>query len=158
MSRWFARSISSASSSSRAIASGHQLAPAWTILLRSVGTASARGAVTVRVATRAIGAHAFGGRAKDVGEIAPHLALVDQPGETAGAGQYTQKRHFGQAHCARAIVDHEDLVAGERQFIAAPGTGPVYRGDEFDVGTRARILDAVARLVGEFAEIDHFGV
>src|SRR5436853_590032 len=44
----------------------------------------------------AVGAHPFGGGAKDVGEITPHLALVDQPGEAAVAGQYTEKRHFGQ--------------------------------------------------------------
>ena len=32
-----------------------------------------------------IGAHAFGGGAEHVGEVAPHFALVDQPGEAAGA-------------------------------------------------------------------------
>ena len=106
----------------------------------------------------AIGAHPFGSGAKDVGEITPHLALVDQPGEAAGAGQHRQERHFGQADGARPVVDHDDLVTGERQLIAAAGAGPVYGGNEFETRMGARILDAVAGLVGESAEINLFGV
>src|SRR6185503_17166918 len=34
----------------------------------------------------AVGAHALGGGAEDIGEVAPHFALVDQPREAAGAG------------------------------------------------------------------------
>src|SRR5205085_5737447 len=56
------------------------------------------------------------------------------------------------------VVDHNDLVAGERQLVAASGAGAVYGGDEFETGVRTRILDAVPRLIGEFAEIDLFGV
>ena len=117
-----------------------------------------RGAVDQPPGLGAIGAHPFGGRAKDVGEIAPHLALVDQPSEAAGAGQYRQQRHFGQADRARPVVDHDNLVTGECQLIAAAGTSAVYGCDEFETGVRARILDSVAGLVGEFAEIDLFGV
>ena len=106
----------------------------------------------------AIGAHALGGGAEHIGEVAPDLALVDQPGQTAGAGQDAEQRHLGKADRARPVVDHDDLVAGERQLVAAAGAGAVDRGDEFETRMRARILDPVARLVGKFAEIDLCGV
>ena len=102
----------------------------------------------------AVGAHPLGGGAEHVGEVAPHLALVDEPRQAAGARQHAEQRHFGQAHRARAVVDHDDLVAGERQLVAAAGAGAVDRGQEFEARIGARILDAVAGLVGEFAEID----
>src|SRR6185437_2335115 len=71
-----------------------------------------------------------------------------------GAGEHAQKRHFRQAHRRRAVIDHDDLVAGERHFIAAAGAGAIDRGDEFQAALPRRFLDAVPRLVGEFAEID----
>src|SRR5205807_2003398 len=94
-----------------------------------------------------IGAHAFGGGAKHVGEVAPDLALVDEARQPARSGQDAEQRHLGQADGARSVVDHDDLVAGERELIAAAGAGAIYGGDEFEAGMRARILDAVARLV-----------
>src|SRR4029077_16661103 len=56
-----------------------------------------RGAVDQPPRLCTVGTHPFGSGAKDVREIAPHLALVDQPSEAAGAGEYPQKRHLGQA-------------------------------------------------------------
>ena len=37
---------------------------------------------------RAFAAHALGQRGEDIGEVAAHLALVDQAGEAAGARQH----------------------------------------------------------------------
>jgi hypothetical protein len=107
---------------------------------------------------RPLGAHALGGGAEDVGEVAPHPALVDQAGEAAGAGQHAEQRHFGQADRGGAVVDHGDLVAGQRHFVAAAGGGAVQRGEELQAGVFAGILEAVARLVGELAEVHLPGV
>jgi len=103
----------------------------------------------------AVGAHALGGGAEHVRQVAPHLALVHQPRQPSGARQHAEQRHFGQAHRARAVVDHRDLVAGERELVAAAGGGAVQRGEELEPGMARRVLDAVARLVGELAEV-HF--
>src|SRR6267142_1085552 len=101
----------------------------------------------------AVGAHAFRGGAEDVGEVAPHLSLVDQSGQSSRARQYAQKRNLGQADGRGAVVDHGDLVAGERELVAAARGGAVERGEELEAGMLARVLDAVARLVGELAEV-----
>ena len=102
---------------------------------------------------RALRAHAFDQRAEDVGVVAAHVALVGEAREAAGAGQHAEQRHLGQAHRRRAVVDQADLVAGERQLVAAAGGRAVARGDELEPGVAARVLDAVARLVGELAEV-----
>src|SRR4029077_233993 len=54
-----------------------------------------------------------------------------------------------------AIVDQNDLVAGQGQFVAAAGSGPIERRKELKAGVSAGVFDAVARFVGEFAKI-HF--
>ena len=101
-----------------------------------------------------LGAHALGHGAEQVRMIAPDLALVGKPGEAAGSGQYAQQRHFRQAHGRGAVVDHQDFIAGERELVAAASRGAVQRREEFQARMPARVLDAVARLIGEFAEID----
>jgi hypothetical protein len=106
----------------------------------------------------ALGADAFGQGAEDVGVVAAHAALVGDAGEAAGAGQHAEQRHFGQADGGGAVVDQQDLVAGQRQLVAAAGGGAVAGGEELEAGVTAGILDAVARLVGEFAEIHLPGV
>ena len=103
---------------------------------------------------RPLPAHAFGRRAKNIGEVAPHFALVGQPRQPSGAGQDAQQRHFRQAHRRRAIVDQKDFIAGERQLVAAAGAGAVDGGEEPDAVVGAGILHAVARFVGELAEVD----
>ena len=50
------------------------------------------------------------------------------------------------------------MIGGQRQFIAAAGRGAVDDGDETLAGILAGILQPVAGLVGEFAEIDLVGV
>jgi len=75
--------------------------------------------------------------------------LVGQPREAAGARQHAQQRHFGQADRRRSIVHEHDLVARERQLVPAAGRGAVARGEELQPRVPARVLDAVARLVGD---------
>jgi hypothetical protein len=77
-----------------------------------------------------LAAHAFGGGAEDVGQVVAHVALVGHAGQAAGAGQHAQQRHLGQADGAAAVVDQDDLVAGQRQLVAAAGAGAVDGGEE----------------------------
>ena len=46
-----------------------------------------------------------------------------------------------------------DLVAGERQLVAAAGADAVERGEVLDAAVRAHVLDAEPRLVRELAEV-----
>ena len=107
---------------------------------------------------RALAFDAFLGGAEHVGVVAPHFALVGHAGEPAGAGQNRKQRQFRQRHRRRAVVDQHDVIGGEREFIAAAGRGAVDGADRFEPGILAQILDAVAGLVGELAEIDLMGV
>ena len=90
--------------------------------------------------------------------VAAHLALVGDAGEPAGAGQHREQRQFRQRHRRRAVVDQHDVVGRERELVAAARRGAVDHADGREAGVLARILDAVARLVGELAEIDLVGV
>ncbi len=101
----------------------------------------------------ALAAHAFDQGAENVGMVVAHLALVGHAGQSAGAGQHAQQRHFGQRHGRRAVVDQHDFVAGQRQLVAAAGAGAVERGDELQAAVAAGVLDAVAGFVGELAEV-----
>ena len=47
-----------------------------------------------------------------------------------GTGQHTQQRHLGQADGRGSVVDQNDLVAGQRHFVTAAGTGAVDGGQE----------------------------
>ena len=107
---------------------------------------------------RALAFDAFLGGAEHVGMVAAHFALVGDAGEAAGAGQHREQRQFRQRHRSRAVVDQHDVVGGERQLIAAAGRGAVDGADGFEPGMLAQILDAVAGLVGELAEVDLVGV
>ena len=103
---------------------------------------------------RLLAAHPFSSGAKNIGQVVAHMALVGQARESAGAGQHTQQRHFGQRHRRRPVVDQQDLIAGQRQLIAATGAGAVDRGQKPQPRVAAAVFDAVAGLIGELAEID----
>jgi hypothetical protein len=105
-----------------------------------------------------LAAHAFAGGAEDVGQVVAHLALVGDAGQAAGAGQHAQQRHLGQADGAAAVVHQDDLVAGQRQLVAAAGAGAVDGGQELQAAVGAAVFQAVARLVGELAEVHLPGV
>ncbi len=102
----------------------------------------------------ALALHALGDGAEHVGPVAPHLALVDQAGEPAGAGQDGEQRRLGKRDRRRAVVDEDDLVAGEGQLVAAAGRGALARGQEAQPASARRVLHGHARLVGELAEVD----
>ena len=107
---------------------------------------------------RALALDAFLDGAEIVGVVAAHLALVDHAGQPAGARQHRQQRHFRQRHRRRAVVGEDDVIGRQRQFIAAAGRGAVDDGDKTLPGILAGILQAVAGLVGEFAEVHFVGV
>ncbi len=69
------------------------------------------------------------------------------PGSTPSSGT------SGQAHGAIAVVHQDDLVAGQGQLVAAAGAGAVHRGEELQAAVLGRVLQAVAGLVGELAEV-----
>ena len=106
----------------------------------------------------ALALDAFLDGAEIIGVVAAHLALVDHARQPAGARQHRQQRHFRQRHRGRAIVGEDDVIGRQRQFITAAGRGAVDDGDETLPGILAGILQPVAGLVGEFAEIDLVGV
>ncbi len=74
------------------------------------------------------------------------------PGSTASSGT------SGSAHGAGAVVDEHDLVARQGQLVAAAGRGAVDRGDPRLAGVGGGVLDRVAGLVRELAEVDLVGV
>ena len=67
---------------------------------------------------------------RTVGQVAAHLALVDHTSQAAGSRQHAQQRNFRQTDGAGAIVDQQDLIAGQRQLVAAAGGGAVQRGEK----------------------------
>ncbi len=79
----------------------------------------------------AVGAHAFGGRAEDIGAVAPDFALVDDSRQAAGAGEHAEQRNLRQRYGGRPVVDHGDLVAGKGELVAAACGRAVQRRDEF---------------------------
>ena len=97
--------------------------------------------------------HALGGGAEDVGQVVAHLALVGDAGQAAGAGQHAQQRHLGQAHGRAAVIDQQDLVAGQGQLVAATGAGTVDGGQELQAAVRGGGYESVAGLVVELAEV-----
>ena len=86
--------------------------------------------------------------------IATNLALVGDPGQPTGARQDREQRHLGQRHCRRAVIEQDDVIGRERKLIAASRRRSVDDANGAQAGMRARVLDAIARLVGELAEID----
>src|SRR5207247_3777690 len=91
--------------------------------------------------------HALGRRREAVGAVAPDLPLVDEAREPAGAGKHAEERHLGERDRRRTVVDEQDLVAGERQLVAAARGRPVERGERPDAGLGAHLLEVEAGLV-----------
>ena len=102
---------------------------------------------------RLFAAHAFARGAEDIRQVVADMALVGEPRQAAGAGQDAEQRHLRQADRARAIVDEDDLVARERQLVAAAGARAVDGGEKPEPLMLRRVFQAVAGLVGEFAEV-----
>ena len=103
----------------------------------------------------ALALDALGERGEDVGEVAPHLRLSTTrvsppvPGSTPSSGT------SGSDTADDAVVDEQDLVARQRQLVAAAGrrrrcTPRASAAREF----ARRVLERQPRLVGELAEVD----
>ena len=103
---------------------------------------------------RPLAAHAFRCRAEIIRPIMAYLALVDQPRQTAGAGQHGQQRQFGKRYGRGAVIDQHDVIGGKGELVTATGCRAVDRAKIGLVGVFRRVLDTVTGLVGEFAEID----
>ncbi len=102
---------------------------------------------------RALAFHAFGDGAEHVGAVAPDLALVHDARQPAGAGQHAEQRRLRQADRTVPVVHQDDLVARQRELVAAAGADAVDGGEELDPGMLARVLDRQPGLVGELAEV-----
>ena len=102
---------------------------------------------------RAAALDPLGDRAQHVGVVAAHPALVDQTGEATGARQHAEQGNLGQRDGGAAVVDEQQHVARQGELVAAARTGAVDRCDPRLARVRRRVLDAVARLVGELAEV-----
>jgi len=106
----------------------------------------------------ALPSHALDQRAEDVRVVVAHSALVGDAGQSARARQHAQQGHLGQRNGRRAVVDQEDLIAGQGQFIAAPRARAIQRRDELQAAVAAGVFDAVTGFIGELAEVDLPGV
>ena len=102
---------------------------------------------------RPLSLHPFAEAREDIGEVAPDLPLVDDTGETTGAGKHGEQRHFREGDRGGRVVHEEDLVTGERKFVSAARAGPAYRRDGLEPGVLRCILDIEPRLVRVFAEV-----
>src|SRR5680860_120303 len=92
-------------------------------------------------------------RGEHVGEVLADVALVDDAGEPAGAGQDAEQGNLRQRDGRRPVVHQDQLVARQRQLVPAAGRGAVDLGDVGLAGAGCGVLDAVASLVGELAEV-----
>jgi hypothetical protein len=82
------------------------------------------------------------------------VALVDDPGQPARAGQDGQERHLRERHGRVPVVDEQDVLGGQGQLVAATRGGAVDGGQPVLPGVGGGVLDGAARLVGELAEVD----
>src|SRR6202030_465207 len=83
-----------------------------------------------------------------------HPALVRNAREAPRPRQYAEQRNFGQRNAGGAVVDQVNLIASESELIATAGARTMHRRDELQSRAAACVLDAVARLISKFAEID----
>ena len=93
-----------------------------------------RGLTTASTSPQALARSALcavGRRAEDIREIAPHAPLVGHSRQPARARQDAQQGHLGQAHGRRAVVDQDDLVAGQGQLVPAAGAAPLHAAMNF---------------------------
>ena len=88
-----------------------------------------------------------------VGEITPDVALVDDPRQTPGPWQDPEEGQLRERDRRRPVVDEEDAVTRERELVPTARRGTVHRSDPDLPGVVGRVLDGVARLVGELAEV-----
>ena len=103
---------------------------------------------------RAAPAHTLPDRTEVVRTVAPDAPLVHDAGEPAGARQHREQRHLGQRHRGRSVIDQEDVIGRERELVAAASGGAGDHGHPALARVGRGVLDGVAGLVGELAEVD----
>ena len=99
-------------------------------------------------------AHAFARGTEVIGAVAAHAAFVHDAGEPAGTRQDREQRYFRQRHGGGPVIDQEDVVGRERKLVAAARSGARDHGHPALARVGRCILDGVAGLVGELAEVD----
>ena len=102
-----------------------------------------------------LASNTFGAGAEQVGEIVADFFLVGHTGQPTGARQHSEQWYLGQADGAAAVIDQQDFIAGQREFITTPGAGTVDGGQKFQSAVRRAVLKAIPGLVREFTKI-HF--
>src|SRR5579859_384623 len=70
-------------------------------------------------------AHAILVGAENVSEILANLSLVGQACEPAGSRQNAEQRKFRQADCGRAVIDKDNFVTSQCEFVPAARCGSV---------------------------------
>ena len=103
---------------------------------------------------RGLAAHALATRRERVGHVTADVSFLDDAREAAGAGQHGQQRDLGEGDRRGPVVDQQDLVTGERELVATARRCAVHRSDPGLARVGTRVLDRVAGLVGELAEVD----
>src|ERR1700756_4053737 len=68
--------------------------------------------------------------AEHVREILPNFSLVGQARESAGSRQNAEQRKLRQADCGRAVIDEDDFVTSQSEFISAACGGSVASGEK----------------------------
>ena len=63
------------------------------------------------------------------------------------------RERLGRRRRRGTVVGHDDVIGGQRQLVPAARGGAVDRADIALAGQASGLLDAVASLVGELAEI-----
>ena len=72
-----------------------------------------------------LAAHTFNTGAEQISQVVAHMALVGHAGQAASTGQHTEQGHFRQTDGRSAVIDQDDFVAGQGQFVAATGASTV---------------------------------
>ena len=103
---------------------------------------------------RLLSAYALGAGTKNVGQVMPHMALVGDAGQATRSRQHTEQGNLGQADRRGAVVHQDDLVTGQRQLVTTTGTGTIHGRQELQPAVPRCILQTVAGLIGELAEVD----
>jgi hypothetical protein len=96
---------------------------------------------------------ALGEAREDVGEVATHVALVDDAREPARPRQHAEERHLGEADRRVAVVLEEDLVARGGELVAPARARAAHGADGLDARRRGGVLEGEPRLVRELAEV-----
>ena len=102
---------------------------------------------------RAPAFHAFLYGAEHISQVPAYHPFIDHPRETAGAGQNGKQGNFRQRYCGIAVVDQDQVIHSQRQFITAAGRRPVHRAQVALAREFPGVFNGVAGLIGEFTEV-----